>query len=194
MKNIVISFILLITTFSAFSQAKKTELYDLVKNFVADSTLYASPGDWAVGLPATYPVQWKTDRIEMSDDIKINFFRKGTVYITVNGSKPAKGNIMLRGPRSGFNSFNISLPAYKIGNVKPTIDNLFGKKLYTYKLLQSCNTNSATGFSYYQLLIPKKVISFLKLAWSCKDESCVLNLDCYDDWSKQYAELTCPGN
>lgn len=50
-----------------------------------DSTGYENVGDWAVGTPKKYPVKWKADRIEMSDDTSINFFRTGAADVTIKG-------------------------------------------------------------------------------------------------------------
>ncbi len=190
-KMLTLLSLLLITGFS-FGQAKRIELFDLVKKFIQDSSEYATSGDWAVGHPATYPVKWQADRIEMSDDEKINFFRKGTTDITVKGySSAAKWPVMLKGPRSGFSSFTISSPV-GIHFKSKQIDSLFGKKLYSSQLLLSCNTEAGSGFHYYQLKIPNKVTSWLKVSWLCKSGSCTVSLDCYDDWSKQYADVACP--
>lgn len=198
MKKIFLSTSLLLLGVFAFSQ-KKITLYDLVKKLIQDSTGYESVGDWAVGAPATFPIKWQSDRLEMSDDMKINFFRKGTADISVNGviysneNKPVKWNVMLRGPRAGFTSFNISSPFIKTMKPKQQLDSLFGKNSYRYKLLKSCDANAATGFYYYELKIPKKVNAWLRLSWQCKDGGCMLGIDCYDEGSKEFADLTCAG-
>jgi hypothetical protein len=97
--------------------------------------------------PAAYLVQWQNERVEMSDDMKINFFRKGTVNILINGHDASKWNIMLRGARSGFSSFNISgMPGKNMGMMQ-TVDSLLGKKPYTYVLSQACAGNGVTGFN-----------------------------------------------
>ena len=43
---------------AAAVQVPKTELYDLVKKMLFDSTGYSNVGNWAVGAPKTYPVKW----------------------------------------------------------------------------------------------------------------------------------------
>ena len=64
-----------------------------------------------VGQPKKFPVKWKADRIEMSNDTSINFFRMGTADITIKGrsfsqaGQPVKWNVMLKGPRMGYGSF-----------------------------------------------------------------------------------------
>ncbi len=198
MKTATSSLLLLLIGTSSFGQAKKTELLDLIKIFVQDSTEYSTAGNWAVGKPKTYPVQWESDRIIMSEDMKINFYRKGTANISVkgntfnDGARPAKWNVMLRGPRMGFSSFNITGPYQKNIYQKQTIDSLLNTKQYTYKLLRSCDSKTGAGFYYYQLSIPKKVTSWLRIGWDCKNAGCSVIIDCYDDWSRQYADLDCP--
>src|ERR1035437_7502113 len=110
MKKILASFILLLIISFSFAQTKKIDLYDLIKKFVQDSSVSGTSGDWAVGHPATYPLEWKEDRVNMSDDIKINFYRTGSAMVSVNGKAYSKWSVMLRGPRSGFSSFNVSSP------------------------------------------------------------------------------------
>lgn len=79
-----------------------------------DSTGYSNVGDWAVGNAKKYPVKWKEDRIIMSDDTAINFYRMGSANISIKGKtytdaagQPVKWNIMLKGPRMGYSSFSI---------------------------------------------------------------------------------------
>ena len=98
---------------STSAQSPKTELYDLLVKLMYDSTGYENVGDWAVGKPKKFPIKWNADRLEMSDDTSINFFRKGTVDVTIKGRTyqqagvPVKWNIMLRVARSGYASHSI---------------------------------------------------------------------------------------
>jgi hypothetical protein len=196
--KVIIAFIFSFVSVASFCQSKKVELFDLVKKLIHDSSLYSETGDWAVGSPLIYPIQWQNDRLEMSDDEKINFFRKGTVNISINGAtlynlnKPMRWNIMLKGPRMGYTSFNIESVSNKQFKPKNTIDSVFGNKQYTFKLLKDCSSSYSSGFYYYQVLIPKKVLAWIKLSWSCSSGNCKISIDCYDYWSKQYAEIICP--
>lgn len=193
MKNLLSSlFLLLLLGNTSFSQTKQVELYDLLKKFIPDSSEYSSVGDWSVGNPSAFPVKWNENRIVMSDDMKINFYRTGIANITLNGKTYGKWTVMLRGPRAGFTNFNISSPNSTDIKAKQTIDNVLGKKDYTYTLLKSCDANPNSGYYYYQLKIAKKPTSWLKIAWTCKNGDCKMSLDCYDDGSKQYADLNCP--
>jgi len=179
------------------AQSTKTELYDLIKKLVPDSTGYENVGDWAVGKPGKFPVKWKADRVEMSDDTSINFFRMGTADIKLNGKsftqagQPVKWNVMLKGPRMGYSSFSIiSTPASGI-QPKYTIDSLFGKKPFTAKLLKACDAKDLTGFNYYQVKLPKKDIVFLKISWIMLNGNTAIRIDGYDNWSKYAAKLAC---
>ena len=84
------------------AQSSKTELYDLIKKLLTDSTGYENIGDWSVGQPKKYPVKWKADKIEMSPDTSINFFRMGTADIAIKGrsimqaGQPVKWRVMLQ--------------------------------------------------------------------------------------------------
>ena len=196
--KILFSFCCLILSANSFSQTKKIELFDLVKKLVQDSTGYDTMGEWAVGKPAMYPIKWQADRVEMSDDMKINFFRKGAANISINpityiaANIPVKWDVLLKGPRSGFTSFTISCSNSDAIKARVTIDSLFVKKTYTYQLLQDCSASASSGFYFYQVKLPKKVLAFIKISWACSAANCNISLECYDDWSKQYADLVCP--
>ncbi|MGC4104310.1 hypothetical protein [Ferruginibacter sp.] len=177
----------------------KTELYDLIKKLLSDSTGYENVGDWAVGTPKKFPIKWKADKLEMSDDTSINFFRMGAVDITLKGksymqgAEPIKWNIMLKGPRMGYTSFSIvSQPLSNEMQPKYTLDSVFGKKPFTAKLLKSCDNKTIAGYYYYELKLPKKDIAYLKLSWVSVNGSTAIRLDCYDSYSKYAAKLDCP--
>jgi hypothetical protein len=195
MKKLLIILIISSNFYAAHAQTAKTELYDLIKKLFYDSTGYENVGDWAVGQPKKFPVQWKTDHIVMSDDTSINFYRMGTANITINGrsfmqaGKPVKWNIMLKGPRMGYTSFSIiSSPSAEI-KAKYTIDSLFGKKVFRAKLIKSCDANAISGFYYYELKLPKKDLAFLKLSWITVNGNTAIRIDCYDNWSKYAVKL-----
>ena len=183
---------------AGFAQPVKTDIYELIKKLLYDSTGYENIGDWAVGKPKKYPVAWKADKIEMSSDTSINFYRMGTADITVNGrsltqsGQPVKWNVMLKGPRMGYGSFSIiSTPTNEL-HPKFNIDSLFGKKPYEAKLLKSCDQKELTGYYYYQLKIPKKDLAFLKVSWLLVNGATAIRVDCYDDYSKYAVKLECP--
>lgn len=178
-------------------QSAKTELYDLIKSLLYDSTGYENVGDWAVGQPKKFPVKWKADKIEMSQDTGINFFRVGTADVSVKGrnlthlAQPVKWNIMLKGPRMGYSSFSIlSSP----GDIQPkyNIDSLFGNKPFKARLLKSCDAKAFSGYYYYELKLPKKDLAYLKIGWLSLNGNTALRIDCYDGYSKYAAKLDCP--
>ena len=158
-------------------------------------------GDWAVGNPGAFPIKWKADRIEMSADIKINFFRMGTVNIAVKGKsllntqqQLCKWTLMLRGPRAGFTNYALNsegIAGWRISADGVLIDSLLGNKPYTSKLLKTCNTNASTGFNYYQLKLPKKDPLWVKLTWIISNGACSIGLDVYNDFSKTNAAIGC---
>lgn len=197
MKKITGLLAMLLIQFSAPAQTK-TELYDLIKKLLYDSTGYENVGDWAVGNPKKYPVKWNADKIDMSDDTSINFYRRGIADITINGktfttgTTPAKWNIMLKGPRMGYSSFSILSSDSKELKTHATIDSLFANKNYKAKLLKSCDHRSLSGYYYYELKIPKKDIAYIKFSWLSVNGSTALRIDVYDSWSKYAVKLDCP--
>lgn len=195
MKKIFLSITLMIFSTFLFSQ-KKIELFDLVKTLAEKEGI--DGGDWAVGRPATYPVKWKEDRVIMSEDTSINFYRQGFADILINkmsvvpASKPI--NVMLRGPRSSYMAYNILIAYKNSSRVKPSIDSLFGKNNYTFKLLKSCTTTPNFGFDYYEVSIPKRNKLFIKIVWRSNNTGMwIISLDCNDDWSKNSLKTSCPG-
>ncbi|WP_460550778.1 hypothetical protein [Ferruginibacter profundus] len=198
MKKLILLIVIVCSTFTVTAQAPKTELYDLVKKLLSDSTGYENVGDWAVGAPKKFPVKWKADRLEMSEDTSINFFRMGTVDITLKGRSfiqdklPVKWNIMLKGPRSGYTSFSIvSAPLCSDMQPKYTLDSVFGKKPFKATLLKSCDTKTISGYYYYELKLPKKDIAYVKLSWVSVNGNTAVRMDCYDAFSKYAAKLDC---
>lgn len=186
------------TALTSAAQTPKTELYDLIKKMLYDSTGYENVGDWGVGQPKKFPVKWKADRIEMSDDTSINFYRLGTAEITIKGrsimqtAAPVKWNIMLKGPRMGYTSFSIISSASKEFVPRYNLDSLFGKKSFSAKLLKSCDAKTLSGYFYYELKIPKKDPAFIKLSWLSVNGNTAIRIDCYDSWSKYAVKLDCP--
>jgi len=184
--------------FSISAQTSKTEFYELIKKLIYDSTGYENVGDWAVGKPNKFPVSWKADKIEMSPDTSINFYRSGTADLKVKeksflvAGKPITWYVMLKGPRMGYASFSILSQASKDIQPKFTLDSLFGKKPFTAKLIKSCDDKTVAGYYYYELKIPEKDTAFLKISWVSANGSTALRVDGYDNWSKYAVKLDCP--
>lgn len=182
----------------AASAQTKTELYDFIKKFLYDSTGYENVGDWAVGNPKKFPVKWQADKIEMSDDTSINFFRRGSADITIKGksfmtgTSPAKWNILLKGPRMGYSSFSMISSNSAELKTHYTIDSLFGNKNFKAKLLKSCDHKTLSGYYYYEVKLPKKDIAYIKFSWLSVNGSTAIRIDVYDSWSKYAVKLDCP--
>ena len=198
MRTFILFCLISCSMISATGQATKTELYDLIKKLVPDSTGYENVGAWAVGQPKKYPVKWSEDRIVMSEDTSINFYRMGTADITILGrsfmqaGKPVKWNVMLKGPRMGYASFSIISSQTEMMNPKLKIDSIFGKNPFTAKLLKSCDRKTLSGYYYYEVKIPKKDVTYLKLSWLSVNGNTAIRIDCYDSWSKYAVKLDCP--
>lgn len=173
-------------------------MYDLVKKLLSDSTVYEEVGDWAVGQPKKFPVKWNADKLEMSEDTSINFYRSGTADIIIKGqsfmkaAQPVKWSIMLKGPRMGYTSFSIISSPSETIQPKYTIDSVFGNKPFTAKLLKTCDSKTLSGYYYYQVKLPKKVMAFIKLSWLSINGNTAIRIDCFDNFSKYAVKLDCP--
>ena len=195
--------LLLLSIFSslhhfAVAQPAKIEMYDLVRQFLYDSSGFENVGDWGIGHPKKYAVNWKADKLEMSPDTSINFYRLGTVDAKVRGRTimqkgvPVKWQLMLKGSRMGYMSFSlISSPSVEL-NPKYTIDSLFGNKPFVVKLLKSCDDKTLSGYYYYEIKIPKKDVAFIKVSWISVNGSTAIRLDCFDNFSRYAVKLDCP--
>jgi len=198
MKKLLLCALVGISTINASAQSTQTELNDLIKKLITDSTGYENVCDWAVGQPKKYPVKWNADKTEMSNDTSINFYRMGTADIILKGKsfvqagKPLKKNVMLKGPRMGYGSFSIICSPNSGMQPKYTLDSIFGKKAFTAKLLKSCDAKALAGYYYYELKLPKKDVAFLKLSWISVNGNTAIRIDCYDSWSKYAVKLDCP--
>jgi len=197
MKKLIIFIIIGSIAVDLSAQNNKTELYDLIKKLLCDSTGYENVGDWSVGQPKKFPIHWKADKLEMSDDTSINFYRLGTADITLKGrtylqaGQPVKWNLMLKGARSGYSSFSIiSSPSVEL-QPKYTIDSVFGNKPFKAKLLKSCEAKTQAGYYYYEIKLPKKDLAFIKISWVSVNGNTAIRLDCFDSWSKYAAKLNC---
>lgn len=196
MRKFLLLSVIIVRTVAAPAQTK-TALYDLVKSFLYDSTGYENVGDWSVGQPKRFPVKWKADRIEMSPDTSINFFRTGTAEITIKGrtymqgTQPVKWNILLKGPRMGYSSFSVICSPSNELNPKYTIDSIFGNKPFKARLLKSCDAKTMAGYYYYELKLPKKDLAFIKLSWLSVNGNTAIRIDCFDSWSKYAVKLDC---
>ena len=196
MKSLTALFAYIFCIAFASAQAPKTEAYDLIKKLMYDSTGYESVGDWAVGEPKTFPVKWQADRIEMSDDTSINFFRRGVTTLMVNNKPVASENggawnIMLKGPRMGYTSFSMISPASANLHPKFGIDSLFAGKKYQATLLKSCDNKPIMGYYFYELKVPKKDLAYIKISWITVNGKTAYRIDGYDGWSKQSAKFEC---
>lgn len=197
MQKLISLIIILFFSFPTIAQSPKTDIYDFIKGFLYDSTGYENIGDWAVGIPKKYPVVWKADKIEMSNDTSINFFRMGAAVITIRGKeimtadKAVKWNIMLKGPRMGYSSFSILSPPSSALQEKVTIDSLFKGKPFKAKLLKACDNKAITGFYYYEVKLPKKDLAFIKITWLSVNGNTAYRIDCFDSYSKYAVKLEC---
>ena len=192
MQKIILYFLFGCFTTTSLAQPVKTALYDLVKKLIPDSTGYENVGDWAVGKPKKFPVKWKEDRLIMSEDTSINFYRMGNVDISSPANTDVKWNIMLKGPRMGYTSFSIISTLSKDLINQYSLDSLFKNKSYKAKLIKKCNTKPVAGYYYYELKLPKKDIAFIKTSWVLVNGNAALRIDCYDNRSKYAVKLNCP--
>ncbi len=199
MKKLLLLITICCCCFAAMAQPPKTEVYDLIKKLLTDSTGFENVGDWSVGNPKKFPVLWKNDRVEMSEDTSINFFRTGVANLAIKGksftqeSKLIKWNLLLKGPHAGYTSFSIiSSPMSSNMPPKYNIDSVFGKKPFTAKLLKSCETKNIAGYFYYEVKLPKKDVTYLKISWISVNGSTAMRIDCFDSFSKYAVKLDCP--
>ncbi|XVJ65370.1 MAG: hypothetical protein HEQ40_04080 [Lacibacter sp.] len=197
MKQLSLCVVLFFYINNTTAQSTPVELFDLIKKFITDSTGYSQVGDWNVGSPKNFPVKWKSDRIEMSDDTSINFYMLGTAHISIQGKtflqnqQPLKWNVMLKGPRMGYTSFSIVSGPSKDLQPKWTIDSLFGKQVFRQKLVKRCDQNPLTGFYFYEFKLRKKDMVYLKLSWITVNGMTALRIDCYDSYTLYAAKLDC---
>lgn len=186
--------LLLIFTYTN-GQTKKIELSDLLKTLIPDSVENGGMGDWNLKKPDAQTLKWTSDHLEMSDDLSINFFKKALLLVTIKGQSrnrvSPKWNLMLRGPRAGFDNFNLTSTNLSGFTEPPVLDSILTPNNYKSTLLKSCKPNAANGFYWYQIIFPKKIISYIRLAWGKNNDQYRLIIDVYDSWSMKFAHLNC---
>lgn len=198
MKKLLLLSIFISLHHFVFAQSAKIEMYDLVRQFLYDSSGFENVGDWGVGHPKKYAVNWKADNLEISPDTSINFYRLGSADAKVRGRTimqkgvPVKWQLMLKGPRMGYMSFSlISSPSIEL-KPKYTIDSLFGNRPFASKLLKSCDVKTLSGYYYYEVKMPKKDVAFIKVSWISVNGNTAIRLDCFDNFSRYAVKLDCP--
>lgn len=198
MKNMKAIFSLLVFfpfLFNASAQTKKIDFTELLKVLIPDSTEYQSVGDWNMKKPDAQTIKWTSDHLEMSDDMSINFFKNALVQVTLKGKSKnvtnTKWNLMLRGPRMGYDNFNLTSPILSGYTAPPIIDSLISLKNYASTLLKSCKIAADKGYNWYEIILPKKITTYIKFAWEKRNDQYRLIIDCYDSWSMKYAHLDC---
>ena len=98
---------------------------------------------------------------------------------------------MIKGPRMGYTSLSIISSPYEQFN-RNTINSVFGNKPFTAKLLKTCDSKTLSGYYYYQVKLPKKVMAFIKLSWLSINGNTAIRIDCFDNWSQYGAKVDCP--
>lgn len=193
MRTKILAFFFCLLPAICLAQTTTTTVYELIQKLMYDSTGWTNVGNWGVGKPATYPVKWQADRIEMSDDTSINFFRKGTAGLTApKGLAALSGpwSVMLKGARSGYTSFTLlSEPVDNLPS-EITLEMLFEGKPFSSRLLKRCSDEKAR-FHYYEVKIAGKDPLFLKLSVLDVQGKRRVRLDGYDDWSRYAVKLDC---
>lgn len=187
--------VMLMTCFTALvnGQVSQTNLYDLIRSLLYDSTGYENVGDWGVGAPDKFPVKWEADRIEMSEDSSVHFYRAGIAQVAVTGDVHTadKWSLVIEGPRMGYTSFTLSGPATAAFKSNHSLEALLGDKPYRATLIKRCDTKPDHGFLYYELKLPAKDIEFVKLSWYPSNGNTLLRMEGYDNWSKYAVNLDC---
>lgn len=198
MKKFILLLLFSCVNLLLYAQSPKIEMYDLVKQFLYDSSGFENVGEWGVSKPKKYAVDWKADRVEMSPDTSINFYRLGSADVKIHGrtitqkGSPIKWQFMLKGPRMGYTSFSmISAPSTEL-KPKFTLDSLFANKPYTSKLISSCDDKTLAGYYYYEVKLPKKDVAYIKVSWISVNGNTAIRLDGYDNYSRYAVKLDCP--
>ncbi|MEP7080925.1 MAG: hypothetical protein ABI784_09355 [Ginsengibacter sp.] len=195
MKAIFSFLIFFLFLFYANAQTKRIELSELFKSLIPDSSEYQITGDWNMKKPDAQTIRWTSDHLEMSDDMTINFFKNALVQVTLKGRNRnpgnSKWNLMLRGPRMGFDNFNLTSPYLSGYSAPPILDSLLSSNSYKSTLVKSCKPTADKGYNWYKIILPKKITAFIKLAWEKNNDQYRLIIDCYDSWSMKYARLDC---
>jgi hypothetical protein len=110
-----------------------------------------------------------------------DFYRKGESVVSINGkvlecfentSQPCKWDIVLRGVRNGYSSFEISSVTSQEIEVM-TIDQLFKNHKFEAKIITYDDLSKT-----YQVTFPHKKPIEMKIQYSCGSEGCLLTIIC----------------
>jgi hypothetical protein len=191
MSKISIAIVLILIAFSAAGQyPRKIELFDVVKMYAPDSIKgdsYPGAYDWNIGADKKSAFKWKTDSPEFTDD---KTMKKAQAIMTIKdsilkcneGKDACPWSLMLYGARMGYTKFNIVSPTHPEVKIKPKIEELFPGKKYSASLIKTCEITSTIGFYFYELIIPGKKKTLMKISWASAAPGSALALIFYTDF------------
>ncbi len=158
-------------------QSKPIELFDLISLFAPDQKFDYNLYDWK-SEANNKSINWLTSGVKMGEH---DFYRKGESVVSINGkvlecfentSQPCKWDIVLRGVRNGYTSFEISSVSSQSLD-KMTIDQLFEDHKFEAKITTYDDLSKT-----YQVTFPLKKPIEMKIQYTCGSEGCLLTITC----------------
>lgn len=159
------------------SKTYPIELYDLIYLFTPDQKLDYNLYDWKTEAN-NQSINWLTSGVNMGEH---EFYREGEAIVSINGkvleclentSQPCKWDIVLRGVRNGYLSFDISsVTSQELEQL--TINQLFKNRKFEAKIITYDDFSKT-----YRVTFPNKKPVEMKIQYSCGSAGCSLTISC----------------
>lgn len=153
------------------------ELYNLIDLFSPDQKLDYNLYDWKTQAN-NKSIHWLTSGVKMGEH---DFYREGEAIVTINSkvleclentSQSCKWDIVLRGVRNGYTSFEISsVTSQELEEI--TIDQLLKNHKFEAKIVTYDDFSKT-----YLVTFPHKKPVEMRIQFSCGSAGCSLKLTC----------------
>ncbi|MBE7172372.1 MAG: hypothetical protein INR73_17425 [Williamsia sp.] len=138
------------------AQQKKVELYDLIRSLLPDSAQASDEVSWANVKNNTF-VKWPNAKPKLNSLKKYALATQAEIAIKGKTFPAAEGwDVELEGNAAGYSKLTINPKEMIEASFETTLEYLFGKKPYKYKLFKGCDL--PLGAAYEVNIIGKKAV------------------------------------
>lgn len=185
MKTISSLFLLISIALLANGQAKKVELFEIIKSLAPDSLEAGVIPLWAHAARPANPLILKgnpemnkvTKKYLLTQEVTIAI--NGKTFVCGGNTNSCNWSVSLEGNSTSYSQLSISPDLSQDVSYQTTIEYLFGKNKYKAKLLKKCDDTS--DMATYEIKIPGKKTFWIQSYMSGGTEGSAIYINCYFD-------------